>query len=96
MGEQNRPHNSASELMRKLERMWNLSADEFNKWDALGLDEKLEFAIVCEREECARIVECHPYGTGLAGRLYAEALRGYGYGFDLMQEAARSNVGIER
>ena len=30
--------------------IWNAQADEFNQWDALGEDEKVEFVAVCRIE----------------------------------------------
>jgi hypothetical protein len=35
---------------------WNAQADHMNKWDALGEDEKLEWAMKVEREACVK--EC--------------------------------------
>lgn len=37
-------------LNDKLERLWNLQADEYNQWCDLGDDEKSEFAALVERE----------------------------------------------
>ena len=40
---------------------WNARADEHNQWDALGEDEKIEWAASIaaakEREDCARVAE---------------------------------------
>ena len=35
---------------------WNKQADYMNKWDRLGEDEKLEWAMKLECEACAQIV----------------------------------------
>ena len=40
---------------------WNEQADHMNKWDSLGEDEKLEWAMKLEREECIKLVHA---GTG--------------------------------
>jgi hypothetical protein len=37
--------------------LWNSQADHQNEWDSLGEDEKLEFAMAHEREECAKIAD---------------------------------------
>ena len=31
---------------------WNQAADEYNQWDTLGEDEKLEFAFLLGRKLC--------------------------------------------
>ena len=36
---------------------WNKQADYMNKWDRLGEDEKLEWAMRLEREACAKVCE---------------------------------------
>ena len=36
---------------------WNKKADYMNKWDRLGEDEKLEWAMRLEREACAKVCE---------------------------------------
>jgi len=36
---------------------WNAQADHMNKWDALGEDEKLEWAMKAEREACAKLIK---------------------------------------
>jgi len=47
--------------------LWNSQADHQNQWESLSEDEKLEFAIAHEREECANIamkyepIERHRY-----------------------------------
>lgn len=38
-----------------IKELWNSQADHQNQWDSLGEDEKLEFAMAHEREECANI-----------------------------------------
>ena len=41
---------------------WNKRADCMNKWDRLGEDEKLEWAMRLEREACAKVAEmAEPY-----------------------------------
>jgi hypothetical protein len=35
---------------------WNKQSDYMNKWDSLGEDEKLEWAMQLEREACCAIV----------------------------------------
>ena len=37
--------------------LWNSQADHQNQWDSLGEDEKLEFAMAHEREECAKLCQ---------------------------------------
>ena len=34
---------------------WNAQADYMNSWQHLGEDEKLEWAMKLEREECAKV-----------------------------------------
>jgi hypothetical protein len=36
---------------------WNKKADYMNKWDRLGEDEKLEWAMRLEREACATVCD---------------------------------------
>jgi hypothetical protein len=36
---------------------WNKQADYMNKWDRLGEDEKLEWAMKLEREACAKLCD---------------------------------------
>ena len=36
---------------------WNKQADYMNKWNYLGEDEKLEWAMKLEREACAKVCE---------------------------------------
>jgi hypothetical protein len=41
---------------------WNKQSDYMNKWDSLGEDEKLEWAMQLEREACAKIADiAEPY-----------------------------------
>jgi hypothetical protein len=40
-----------------IKALWNSLADHQNQWDSLGEDEKLEFAMAHEREECAKVCE---------------------------------------
>ena len=39
-----------------IRELWNSQADHQNQWDSLGEDEKLEFAMAHEREECMQNV----------------------------------------
>jgi hypothetical protein len=55
---------------------WNKQADYMNKWNYLGEDEKLEWAMKLEREACAKV--CEEEGL-LWGRRYATAIRARGY-----------------
>ena len=36
---------------------WNNQADYMNKWERLGEDEKLEWAMKLEREACAKVCD---------------------------------------
>ena len=55
---------------------WNKQADYMNKWDRLGEDEKLEWAMKLEREACAKVCEdLHP---GLATVVAAQYIRARG------------------
>jgi hypothetical protein len=49
---------------QELANIWNSHADEFNQWDTLGLDEKLEFAIRIECDACAKVIEEYPHWLG--------------------------------
>jgi hypothetical protein len=40
-----------------MKELWNSQADHQNQWDSLGEDEKLEFAMAHEREECAKVCQ---------------------------------------
>ena len=40
-----------------IKKLWNSQADHQNQWDSLGEDEKLEFAMAHEREECAKLCQ---------------------------------------
>jgi hypothetical protein len=55
---------------------WNKQADYMNKWDRLGEDEKLEWAMKLEREACAKVCdELDIVGINLGG----EPSPAYGY-----------------
>ena len=54
---------------------WNAQADYMNSWQHLGEDEKLEWAMKLEREECAKFVD-HILKEG--GGTYGDALRARG------------------
>ena len=60
---------------------WNEQADGMNGWDTLGEDEKLEWAVSLEREECAKLAattvcDIHlPTGTKIYGSRVAAAIR---------------------
>ena len=64
--------------------LWNEQADGMNGWDTLGEDEKLEWAVSLEREECAKLAEttvCDihlPTGTKIYGSRVATAIRARG------------------
>lgn len=47
--------------------------------------EAYEAGIKAERERCARLCLYIPYGTGLAGRTFAEAIKGEGLGAKLAE-----------
>jgi hypothetical protein len=55
-----------------IEELWNSQADHQNQWDSLGEDEKLEFSMAHEREECAKMVD-HILKEG--GGTYGDAIR---------------------
>ena len=55
--------------------LWNSQTDHQNQWDSLGEDEKLEFAVAHEREECAKMVD-HILKEG--GGTYGDAIRARG------------------
>ena len=55
-----------------IKALWNSQADHQNQWDSLGEDEKLEFAMAHEREECAKLM----FDIGSAK--LAEAIRARG------------------
>ena len=54
--------------------LWNSQADHQNQWDSLGEDEKLEFAIAHEREECIQNVleQYEGFGTEHQGVEYVK------------------------
>lgn len=54
---------------------WNAQADQFNQWDALGEDEKLEWAMALEREACAKAVENYCGAWDDQGYALAQAIR---------------------
>lgn len=54
--------------------LWNSQADHQNQWESLGEDEKLEFAIAHEREECAKVCEEMAY-TNPQRHQFAYAIR---------------------
>jgi hypothetical protein len=45
---------------------WNKQADYMNKWNYLGEDEKLEWAIKLEREACAKVCEANVWSKPVA------------------------------
>ena len=45
---------------------WNAQADEYNQWDDLGEDEKLDWAMQMEREACAQLCD-HLWESKAAG-----------------------------
>ena len=40
---------------KQIRDAWNAQADDYNQWDALDEDEKLNWAIAKEREACALV-----------------------------------------
>ena len=64
--------------------LWNEQADGMNGWDMLGEDEKLEWAVSLEREECAKLAATNvcdvhlPTGTKIYGSRVATAIQIYG------------------
>lgn len=54
---------------------WNAQADQFNQWEALGEDEKLEWAMALEREACAKAVENYCGAWDDQGHALAQAIR---------------------
>lgn len=57
---------------------WNKQADYMNKWDRLGEDEKLEWAMKLEREACAKVCEALHYEVDAYGAQCAAAIRARG------------------
>ena len=51
---------------------WNKQSDYMNKWDSLGEDEKLEWAMKLERKACAKMVD-HILKEG--GGTWGDAIR---------------------
>ena len=47
-----------------IKALWNRQADHQNQWESLGEDEKLEFAMAHEREECAKLFDERDNGLG--------------------------------
>ena len=54
-----------------IKELWNSQADHQNQWDSLGEDEKLEFAMAHEREECAKVC----MKVCLTGAYFAKLIR---------------------
>ena len=48
---------------------WNAQADEYNQWDTLGEDEKIENAFYLSAQKC---IEVGKEGEGLAGEVWCE------------------------
>ena len=42
---------------QKVVAAWNAQADEHNQWDALGEDEKIEWAVACAKAAPQAVVE---------------------------------------
>ena len=55
---------------------WNKQADYMNKWNYLGEDEKLEWAMKLEREACAKV--CDEFNFGQAAMMIQRAIRARG------------------
>lgn len=48
--------------LEELKRRWNSNADQYNRWDELGLEEKVAFAQEeCLKEPSARMQELTAY-----------------------------------
>ena len=48
---------SAAPTYQQIVASWNAQADEYNQWDALGEDEKIEFAVACAKAAPPAVVE---------------------------------------
>lgn len=57
---------------------WNNQADKHNQWPDLGEDEKLEWAMSLEREECAKLCQEMWTSYGDLGAICAAAIRARG------------------
>ena len=58
---------------------WNKQADYMNKWNHLGEDEKLEWAMKLEREACAKVCEdLDAWSMDDPGSTAAKAIRARG------------------
>lgn len=80
------------------EEWWDKNADLKYKFVPIGQAKQLwnaasTAAQQAERERCAILCERLPYGSGLAGKTYAEALRGVGHGGEL---AAGTDTNLEK
>jgi hypothetical protein len=60
-----------------IQALWNSQVDHQNQWDSLGEDEKLEFAMAHEREECAELCQRFSDRMMSAGEC-ADAIRARG------------------
>lgn len=66
---------------KDIKEAWNKQADQFNQWDVLCSEEMVEFAMLIEREECAKIAQetiCDthiPTGINIYGTRAAKAIR---------------------
>lgn len=62
--------------LEELKALWNAEVDEHNQWDALGLDEQVEFSQKVAREDCARLLELTASEVRLmAGEMAAQEMR---------------------
>ena len=48
---------SAAPTYQQVIAAWNAQADEYNQWDALGEDEKIEWAVACAKAAPPAVVE---------------------------------------
>ena len=56
-----------------IKELWNSQVDHQNQWDSLGEDEKLEFAMAHEREECAKVCDDKFFGLEAADAIRARS-----------------------
>ena len=80
---------------------WNAKADEHNQWDALGEDEKIEWAVACAKAAPQAVVEpltdeqiqeailpINPHGMGYFLRIASAIERAHGIGIKGGQHGA--------
>jgi hypothetical protein len=80
--------NMISQLRARIQEagMTILTADEYNQLQREWITRTgAEDMVEAERERCAKLCEWLPIGTGLQGRIFAEAIRGDGQGGRMAQ-----------